>query len=119
EQDRSAEIQGCFIPIAPSGRDTAAKGDPGKIVLLFSQMQREALAALTANGVAWRLVETDNPSGSGVTISENGGAIIGDGDCGTFSIRYQLIIECSDSGWFGFGKTEIVTSGTFTLTRTP
>ena len=118
ERDQRKELAECDFPSGPSGSATVAKGE-GKVVLLFTSADRAALAELSANGVTWYIEEVANPSGSGVSITPNGGAIVGDGDCETFTITLRLVIECDNSGLFGFGKEKLILPGRFTLTRTP
>jgi hypothetical protein len=113
EDLRRQEIDNCLPPLPPSGSATVPKFG-GTSVDLLSPAGRAALAQFAANGSAWYVRVVDNPSGSGVTITPDGGAEVGDGDCGTFTITLQLVIECND----GDGH-QLILQGTFTLTRTP
>ena len=118
ERDRKAELAECNIPTSiPSKSETVKKGETSAVDLIPTKI-RIALEQLTLNGVSWYVEETDNPSGSGVSINSGGVAVIGDGDCGAFTISYRVVIECDDSGVFGFLKDKKFANGTFTLNRT-
>ncbi|XZE56605.1 carboxypeptidase regulatory-like domain-containing protein [Planctomycetaceae bacterium SH139] len=118
ERDLASEKQNCPKPSAPGGSETIPKG-AGLSYDLLTADDRVALAKLKANGISWYVEVISNPSGSGVTISPNGGADIGDGDCDTYSIFLRLVLICDDSGIFGIGKEKEFFRGVFTLTRTP
>lgn len=120
EHDRRVESEDCALKDikAPNGNATVAKGETTSVNLL-PETVRAAIAALAKNGTTPRIVIENNPSGSGVTIGANGWARVGDGDCNTFTVIVSLVIECDDSGLFGFGKKNVVFTGEFKLTRTP
>jgi len=120
ERDLQKEIDECPIKdiSAPSGSATVVKGETTTVDLLPESV-RVAIAKLTANGTTPRIVVDDNPFGSGVSIRADGVAEVGDGNCGTFTVTVSLVIECNDSGIFGYGKDKKIFTGTFTVTRTP
>jgi len=119
EEQRRAEKENCQIPNGPLGSSATVPKGVGLSQDLLSPADREALATLTANGVSWYVRVLSNPSGSGLSISALGGAEVGDGDCGNFTIRFEIVLECDDSGFFGYLKKTRTISGVFSLVRTP